>query len=159
MYPYYELIAHDCPSYQHWVLGIDSGAVWGDETVMVAISLMWNIAITCVTPQGLVPIHHRRRRADVYILCNGAPGGDNYHFSATGRLLSEYIVNYLFHHFVYSVLRIYLYSTVSRTRRALVGHRQEQTQLAPQVLIHDAHAHATARATTVAHNWNLRRYQ
>ena len=125
MLPYVERILIDTPSYEHWVHGIASGQLWGDETVLIAISLMWNVAITVIGYNGLVPIQHTRANADIYLLGNGdITQGDNTHFSGTCKYNLRFTDDdddddtfevcrcILFCDYI-----IFLYFSVTRTRR------------------------------------------
>ena len=68
---YVDLITTDELSYQGWVRGIQSGRIWGDETVLVTISLMWNISISIVTSKGIQDIYHAEDCPDIVLVWNG----------------------------------------------------------------------------------------
>ena len=42
-------------SYQAYLLGIASGEIWGDSVILLAISIMFNISITVLSPLYLEP--------------------------------------------------------------------------------------------------------
>jgi hypothetical protein len=83
---FFQHIIVDEVSYEGWVRGMADGHLWGDETGMIAIAHMWNVAISVITPLGIYAIYHTRARADIYIIANG-PMGNISHFSATGNKL------------------------------------------------------------------------
>jgi hypothetical protein len=83
MEPFFDVIKIDEVSYEGWVRGIVDRRLWGDETVLIAISNMWNVSITVVTPQGIYPIYHDKRQPDIVIMTNG-PMNKMSHFSSTG---------------------------------------------------------------------------
>jgi hypothetical protein len=84
--PYFELIKDQEVSYEGWVRGIAEGTVWGDETVLLVIAHMWNVAITVITLNGFNNIFHTKDKPDIVLIGNGIMG-DMYHFSGTGKQL------------------------------------------------------------------------
>jgi hypothetical protein len=71
-------------SYENWVRGISDKRLWGDETVLIAITKMWNIAISVVTASGITAICHTKEVADIYLVANG-PLHNVSHFSSSGK--------------------------------------------------------------------------
>jgi hypothetical protein len=84
--PFVDHILLDELSYEGWVRGIGSKQVWGNETVLIAISLMWNVSISIMTPTSVFPVYHNEKVPDIVIMANGEKG-DMTHFSGTGRLM------------------------------------------------------------------------
>ena len=84
MAPYWEPIRSDYVSYEHWVRGIDSGRCWGDETVLIALTMMWNVSVTVVRADAVTPIQHREENPDIMLLGNGRISeNNNTHFVST----------------------------------------------------------------------------
>jgi hypothetical protein len=84
---YFAPIKFDEVSFEGWVRGMADQRLWGDETVLVAITKMWNIAITVVCPDGIYPVYHTKENADIYIVANAPLGPTVKHFSSTGNLI------------------------------------------------------------------------
>jgi hypothetical protein len=82
-------------SFEAWIQGIVCGDVWGDETVLIAIAKMWNVAITVITVTGDVRIFHNKDVADIYLLANGVRYKFT-HFSATGKRKKHFFF-FVFH--------------------------------------------------------------
>jgi hypothetical protein len=76
-------------SFEGWVRGIETGDVWGDETVIIAVSLMWNIPISVITINGIMPVFHDEAEPTILLLGNG-PFHKIDHFSGTGKLVFLY---------------------------------------------------------------------
>ena len=73
-YPYawYDLDATN-ESYESYCVNIFNGQVWGDDLILSALSHMFNIAITIVSPCFDKPMHlfHEKETPDVVVVANG----------------------------------------------------------------------------------------
>ena len=94
--PFYENISGDYENYEDWVRGVHIPRTWGDETVLIAIALMWNVSISVIFPDEVLKMQHNRDVADIYLLGNGeCKQGTNTHFSATGKKYIYIYISYL----------------------------------------------------------------
>ena len=84
LYPYIQLILHDELLYEGWVQGILDQSIWGDESMLITISMMWNVLITVVDPEGIHNIHHQSSIHHIMLLAN-TMYWHVMHFSATGN--------------------------------------------------------------------------
>ena len=77
LYPYVQLILHDELLYDRWVQGILDWSIWGDESMLMVISMMWNIPIMVVDVVDQLNIYHMLLVNTVY--------QHAMHFSATSN--------------------------------------------------------------------------
>lgn len=83
LYPIYrDYIKDTDETYESRLWNIYNGRVIGDELEMSAISLMFGLSITVVTPQRTVRVFHQCDTPDVVLVCNEQTGL-NKHYTAT----------------------------------------------------------------------------
>ena len=85
----------DGESYRSYVENIFEGNVWADDMIATAISKMFNISITIISPQLPQALHlfHDDQEPDVLLIGNGGNMGtehENTHFSASKSKLANY---------------------------------------------------------------------
>lgn len=62
--------------------------MYGNETVLIAIAMMWNISISVLFCNGeIVKIYHDKDEADVVIVSNGTGFDTTNHFVGSGKIL------------------------------------------------------------------------
>ena len=85
----------DGESYHSYVENIFEGNVWADDMIATAISKMFNISITIISPQLPEALHlfHDDQEPDVLLIGNEGTMGtkhENTHFSASKSKLANY---------------------------------------------------------------------
>ena len=85
----------DGESYRSYVENISEGNVWADDMIATAISKMFNISITIISPRLPKALHpfHDDQKPDVLLIGNGGTMGtehENTHFSASKSKLANY---------------------------------------------------------------------
>ena len=70
-----QTLLDDNESYQSYVINIFKGIRWGEPVIAAALSHMWNIPITIVTPtkHRVVKLFHKSEEAQIVIIANGYP--------------------------------------------------------------------------------------
>ena len=85
----------DGESYRSYVENIFEGNVWADDMIATAISKMFNVSITIISPRLPEALHlfHGDREPDILLIGNGGTMGterENTHFSASKSKLANY---------------------------------------------------------------------
>ena len=77
-------------TYSSYVIGIYNGDIWADEFITGAISMMFNIRISIISPYFMNIWHVHREghdKADIGLVCNRSHFGNGWHsishFTAT----------------------------------------------------------------------------
>lgn len=86
IYPYIQTGLRD-QCLKSYLINQWEGRMFGDITCLAIIGIMWNIAITVITPH-MDPIdifHDKKESPDVVIIHNGRMGSEG-HFTSTGEL-------------------------------------------------------------------------
>ena len=68
-----------------WIINQFEGRMYGDIIALTCISLMWNVAITVITPH-MPPMHlfhSKKAKPDIVLVHNGRTGAQG-HFTSTG---------------------------------------------------------------------------
>ena len=80
-YPYalYQSGGRTMKAIDHTVTNIYKGVTWGDSLVMAAISKMWNVTISMVSPNYKKPLElfHVSKNPDIIIIANGGDDGSH----------------------------------------------------------------------------------
>ena len=68
-----------------WIVNMFEGRMFGDVISLTCIAVMWNVAITVVTPQSppLHIFHNKTKSPDIVLVHNGKKGSEG-HFTSTG---------------------------------------------------------------------------
>lgn len=79
-------------SFTSYVKNVFIGNIWGDYVILGAISKMWNICVTVLSPNYKIPwrLFHNSGLPHVVLVCNGGDWDYNRpmsHVSATGKVI------------------------------------------------------------------------
>ena len=93
-FPLIQYDLQDNESYEGHLINIFDGNVWADDIVITAVSQMFNISITLLSPQFDEAIHvfHNVKEPDIVLIRNGGPfASDRYntHFSSMKSKLAQ----------------------------------------------------------------------
>ena len=79
-------------TYEAYLMGVHSGEIWADIYMLMAISRMWNISISIISPayKSMWNLFHDSKSPNIVIVSNGKAFGSSrqaWHFSPTEKTL------------------------------------------------------------------------